>query len=62
MCDDCTDMVIAEASTYENALWEIADLHYSKYPTDKMKYCDRCGGFWPCLTFATALEAINREY
>lgn len=74
MCDDCTQQAYASgeatasilrevASILTVALEEIADLHQGDWtPTRFMEgaaYCKGCDEWWPCITFLTAVGALN---
>lgn len=63
MCDDCMWRAYRDVETLEGALEEIADLHTGDWtPTRFMEgaaCCKGCDEWWPCVTFLTAVGAIN---
>ena len=68
MCIECyrwDDDYVDPEYGLQDALEEIADLHGGRINAPNMEdfptgpYCDACALEWPCVTFLTAVGALN---
>lgn len=66
MCQECyrwDDDYVDPEWTYQEALGEIEDLHTGDWTSTRLvdgsALCKTCDEWWPCVTFLTAVWALN---
>lgn len=63
MCDACTEAAYERGDYLMDVLQEIADRHMAAWTPPRLAsggaLCEACCDWWPCITFMTAMEAIN---